>query len=130
MGLFSPGAGPRFSQWSPKQALHGPDDGLRGPPCDGSDGSAPLIDKPARAYARKSCRPVTSVTPVTRDSTESEIAVVPDDLDTDPFLLNCTNGTLDLRTGQLLVHDPAQLITKVTAAAHHPGEAGTVFGRF
>lgn len=32
-------------------------------------------------------------------------------LDRDPFLLNCANGTLDLRTGELADHDPAQLIT-------------------
>ena len=31
----------------------------------------------------------------------SEVAVTLDDLDRDPDLLNVTNGTLDLRTGQL-----------------------------
>ena len=34
-------------------------------------------------------------------------------LDRDPWLLNCQNGTLDLRTGELKPHDPMDLITKM-----------------
>ena len=48
------------------------------------------------------------------------IVVTPDDLDADPFLLNCANGTLDLRTGELHAHDPADLLTKMTGAAYRP----------
>ena len=36
------------------------------------------------------------------------------DMDPDPYLLNTANGTLDLRTRELLKHDPADRITKVT----------------
>ena len=35
------------------------------------------------------------------------------DLDSDPMLLNCENGTVDLRTGQLRAHRQADLITKL-----------------
>ncbi len=56
--------------------------------------------------------------------------VTPDDLDADPFLLNCTNGTLDLRTGERRPHDPADLITKVTAGAYDPAASGRVFQEF
>ena len=35
--------------------------------------------------------------------------------DVDPWLLNCPNGTVDLRTGQIKPHDPADYITKITA---------------
>jgi len=42
------------------------------------------------------------------------------DLDADPYLLNVANGTLDLRTGQLHGHDPADRITKITTAAYRP----------
>jgi putative DNA primase/helicase len=42
------------------------------------------------------------------------------ELDADPYLLNCANGTLDLRTLELRFHDPADRITKVTAAAYRP----------
>ena len=39
----------------------------------------------------------------------NELAVHPRDLDKDPWLLNVQNGTLDLKTGVLLPHDPARL---------------------
>ena len=38
---------------------------------------------------------------LTLAGTETAIVVTPDDLDADPFLLNCCNGMLDLRTGEL-----------------------------
>jgi D5 N terminal like len=41
-------------------------------------------------------------------------------LDRDSMLLNCPNGTIDLRTGKLHPHDPANLITKVTAIDFDP----------
>lgn len=40
------------------------------------------------------------------------------ELDADPYLLNTANGTLDLRTGELRAHDPADRLTKVTRGAH------------
>ncbi|MEX2214985.1 MAG: phage/plasmid primase, P4 family [Phycisphaeraceae bacterium] len=42
------------------------------------------------------------------------IPVLANDLDRDILLLNCSNGTVDLRTGQLHPHDPADLITKIS----------------
>jgi len=41
------------------------------------------------------------------------LAVNADIFDGDPFLLNCANGTVDLCTGRLKVHDPADCITKL-----------------
>jgi putative DNA primase/helicase len=43
------------------------------------------------------------------------------DMDADPDILNTPDGVVDLRTGQLLPHDPAYLCTKVTAVAYEPG---------
>lgn len=40
------------------------------------------------------------------------LAVRVTDLDRDPWLLNCKNGTVDLRTGDLQEHRPADLITR------------------
>lgn len=40
------------------------------------------------------------------------------DLDADPYLLNCANGTLDLRTRQLRPHSPTDRITRVTRGAY------------
>lgn len=62
--------------------------------------------------------------------TEPEVVVTPDDLDPDPFLLNCPNGTLDLRTGELREHDPADLITKLAVGAYDPAASGRVFREF
>lgn len=42
------------------------------------------------------------------------------DLDADPYLLNCANGTLDLRTRELRAHSPADRITRVTRGAYDP----------
>jgi putative DNA primase/helicase len=67
---------------------------------------------------------------LTLASTEAGIAVTPDDLDADPFLLNCTNGIFDLRTGELRDHDPADLLTKVTGAPYEPAAAGEAFTGF
>lgn len=44
------------------------------------------------------------------------IRVTVDRLDTHPHLLNTPNGVVDLRDGSVRPHDPALLITKVTAA--------------
>jgi putative DNA primase/helicase len=49
------------------------------------------------------------------------LAVSMDELDRDPWLINCQNGTLDLRTGKLKEHKPADLITKISPADYDPG---------
>ncbi|MEL6985348.1 MAG: phage/plasmid primase, P4 family, partial [Actinomycetota bacterium] len=61
---------------------------------------------------------------------DARIVVDPEDLDADPWLLNCTNGTLDLRTGRLLEHEPDQLLTKIAGADYHPDLAGPTFEHF
>jgi putative DNA primase/helicase len=67
---------------------------------------------------------------LTLAGTEEGIVVTPDDLDADPFLLNCANGILDLRTGELGPHDPDRLLTKMTGAAYEPDAAGSQFRKF
>lgn len=48
------------------------------------------------------------------------ITVRSEDLDQKPWLLNCQNGTIDLRTGKLKPHDPKDYITRICAAAYKP----------
>ncbi|WP_029540436.1 phage/plasmid primase, P4 family [Selenomonas sp. AB3002] len=43
------------------------------------------------------------------------------DLDKNPYILNCGNGTLDLRTGELKPHDRKDYITKICRADYMPG---------
>jgi putative DNA primase/helicase len=49
--------------------------------------------------------------------TEPGISVTSENLDADPMLLNCVNGTIDLRTGKLLTHDRQNLCTKQVPVA-------------
>lgn len=43
------------------------------------------------------------------------------EFDTDPYVLNCQNGLVDLRTGEIAEHNPTQLVTKVAAVDYIPG---------
>jgi putative DNA primase/helicase len=61
---------------------------------------------------------------------ESELPITPDELDADHWLLNCTNGTVDLRTGQLLPHTRSHYITKTTGIPYHPGTEAPQWGAF
>lgn len=67
---------------------------------------------------------------LTLAGTEETITVTPDQLDVDPFLVNCTNGTLDLRTGQRRAHDPNDLLTKMAGAAYHSDVTSDVWDGF
>ncbi len=48
--------------------------------------------------------------------TEMEIVVTPEAFDTDPWLFNVANGTLDLRTGELRAHRPEDMVTNLSPA--------------
>jgi putative DNA primase/helicase len=49
-----------------------------------------------------------------------EVTIHTGDLDSDPWLLNCQNGTLNLRTGQLQPHQRDDLISKIARAPYIP----------
>ena len=50
--------------------------------------------------------------------------------DKDGYLLNLENGTLNLRTGKLLPHDPEDLITHISAVEWNPEADATVWNKF
>jgi putative DNA primase/helicase len=58
------------------------------------------------------------------------LAVGMEELDRDPWLINCQNGTLDLRTGRLKDHDPADLITRIAPVEYDPEATCPRFERF
>ncbi len=43
-----------------------------------------------------------------------------EDFDRDPMLLNCSNGIVDLRTGKLRPHNPADMMTKLCPVVYDP----------
>jgi len=51
---------------------------------------------------------------------QPDCAVSPDVFDRDPWVLNCQNGTIDLRTGDLLLHRQADNITKICPFEYDP----------
>jgi len=55
---------------------------------------------------------------VTLAHTEAGVPVVPEQLDVDPWLLNCANGTLELRRGTLRPPRREDLITKIIPVAY------------
>ena len=61
---------------------------------------------------------------------QDQRAVLPRELDANPDLLNFENGTLNLRTGTLSTHDPAQRITKIVHCAYDPDAKCREFGKF
>jgi putative DNA primase/helicase len=49
---------------------------------------------------------------------QSELPITPGELDNDPFLFNCLNGTLDLHTGQLLTHKSSNWLSKISPVSY------------
>lgn len=53
-------------------------------------------------------------------ASEAGIPISVNEVDSDPWILNVANGTVDLRTGRLRAHDRADLLTKLSPVAYHP----------
>jgi putative DNA primase/helicase len=62
--------------------------------------------------------------------TDPRIAVSAAAFDTQPHLLNCLNGTIDLRTGELLPHRREDLLTKQCPVAFDPAAKSAVWENF
>ena len=60
----------------------------------------------------------------------SEVPVAPDELDSDPWLLNASNGTVDLRTGELRGHRREDLITKLAPVEYDSTAAAPTWEAF
>ncbi|MCE9552494.1 MAG: DUF5906 domain-containing protein [Planctomycetes bacterium] len=59
-----------------------------------------------------------------------ELPVTPQQLDCEPFLLAVQNGILDLKTGDLLPHDPRHLITKISPATYRADAVCPLYDKF
>jgi P4 family phage/plasmid primase-like protien len=54
------------------------------------------------------------------DRAKSELPVLPADFNKHLYLLNCKNGTLDLRTGEMKKHDPSNMLTRCLKINYNP----------
>ena len=61
---------------------------------------------------------------------EEAVAVRPDVFDRDPWLINCRNGMIDLRTGEHTEHDRAALMTSMVNASYDPKAKCPFFDAF
>lgn len=61
---------------------------------------------------------------------EPIIPVLPEELDTDLWVLNVDNGTFDLRTGELRPHNQADMITKLVRVPYDPDAQAPTWDRF
>jgi P4 family phage/plasmid primase-like protien len=51
---------------------------------------------------------------------ESEVPVLPEEMDRDIWLFNCQNGVIDLKTGDLLPHKREYMMTKISPVTYDP----------
>lgn len=61
---------------------------------------------------------------------QSDLAISVNELDQHNFLLNCQNGTVDLRVGELRAHDPADRLTKLAPVDFMPEARAPRFHQF
>lgn len=61
---------------------------------------------------------------------EGRIPATPADFDADPWLFNCANGTIDLRTGELRQHQCLDFITKLSPVHYDPAARSESWEQF
>ncbi|MFI1950968.1 phage/plasmid primase, P4 family [Streptomyces xinghaiensis] len=62
--------------------------------------------------------------------TEPDIPMLPCEFDRDPMILNCLNGMLDLRTGELTSHDREAYCRRMAPVEYDPAATAPVFEAF
>ena len=61
---------------------------------------------------------------------EEGVPIIPSELDKDDWLLNCLNGTINLKTGEMHEHRQADLITKLVPVIYEPAAECSVWLSF
>lgn len=98
-----------------------------------SEAAASLMDDERKNLAKHAIRSESEARIKAMISlTESElgIPILPEQLDANPWLLNCQNGTIDLRTGQLQQHQHENYITKIIPVEFDPKATCPTWIRF
>ena len=94
---------------------------VRAIPSEAARAPTPKKQKALRAHATASdsASAVGSMLKMARS--RPELTIIADELDADPWALNCVNGTVDLRAGTLRPHARTDNLTKVAPIAFDPG---------
>jgi len=82
----------------------------------------------AHALSSQSSRAIKAMVELAQS--ETHLAVASSAFDVDPWLFNCLNGTLDLRTGQLRKHRREDLLTKIAGCRFDPLAACPLWEKF
>ena len=61
---------------------------------------------------------------------DKRIRIPADQLDAHPYLLTCSNGTLDLQTGVVMPHNPAHMLTKLAPTVYDPEASHPIFDAY
>lgn len=91
---------------------------VRGIYREAADESEPRRKKDLAAWAMKSEHQPRVAAMLKLAEKEPAFVVTAAELDADPWTLNVDNGLLDLRSGKMLSHDPAQLVSKIAATRY------------
>lgn len=67
---------------------------------------------------------------ITVDGIDMVLTCSARDFDTHPLLLNCANGTLDLRTGDLQAHNRTDMLRRITPVAYEPDARSSMWEEF
>jgi len=93
--------------------------------------SADLEERKAFAkFALKTEESKNLIAMVRQAQSEPGMPVAPKDLDANPWLLNCANGTVDLTTGELKPHRREDLLTIITEVEYDPEANCNLWERF
>lgn len=106
-----------------KRALAAADEAQRGYP------SPPLKQAQALAAFAKRSQSARGIEAMLKLAS-SEVQADPSEFDSDPWLLNCGNGVLDLRTGQLREHRRADMIRSLAPVVYAAGARSPIWDRF
>jgi putative DNA primase/helicase len=90
----------------------------------------PKESKAIRAWAHTSEGAAKRKAMIDLARSDARIAIRHEAFDADPWLLNCSNGTVDLRSGSLNPSDKADLVTKLVPVDFDPNAQAPLWEKF
>ncbi|MHB9038899.1 MAG: phage/plasmid primase, P4 family [Armatimonadota bacterium] len=95
-----------------------------------SDESAVELAKIFERHAISSGNHQRILAMISQTRSESSVTILAVDLDADAWVFNCANGTIDLKTGELLPHNRGNLISKISEITYNPGANCPIWEKF